>query len=82
MSHLTVDLYQSATNPRKFLALPAGTDPVGLTAPMVFDQDYGEVVRYQKAFEFDPEQTYSGVDAAKIAAGILTVKWAFYERRS
>jgi len=80
MSLLTVDLYQSALNPDKFLALPAGTDPVGLTAPMVFDQDYGEVVRYQKAFEFDPEQAYAGVDAAKIAADILTVKWSLYKR--
>jgi len=42
MSLLAVDLYQSATNPEKFLALPAGTDPTVLTGPMVFDQDYSE----------------------------------------
>lgn len=81
MSLLTVDLYRSVTHPDKFLALPAGTDPASLTAPMVFDKDYGELVRYQEAFEFDPEQTYSGVDAAKIAADILTVKWSLYNRR-
>jgi len=82
MSMLTVDLYQSATNPDKFLALPAGTDPTVLTGPMVFDQDYGEVKRYQEAFEFDPEESYEGVDAAKIAAEILTVRWAMYRRGS
>jgi hypothetical protein len=80
MSLLTVDLYQSATNPEKFLALPSGTDPAVLTGPMVFDQDYGEVVRYQEGFQFDPEQAYAGVDAAKIAADILTVKWSMYRR--
>ncbi len=53
---LTVDLYQSTINPDKFLALPAGTDPDSLTAPMVFDQDYGELLRYQEAFEFDPNR--------------------------
>ncbi|MEJ8860035.1 hypothetical protein WKW79_36245 [Variovorax robiniae] len=82
MNLLTVDLYQSTINPDKFLALPAGTDPDRLTAPMVFDQDYGELLRYREAFEFDPEQTYAGVDAAKIAAEILTVKWAMYSRGS
>jgi len=80
MSHLTVDLYQSSTNPDKFLALPAGTDPTTLTGPMVFDQDFGEVKRYQEAFEFDPDENYAGVDAAKIAADILTIKWAMYKR--
>ena len=80
MSLLTVDLYQSAINPEKFLALPAGTDPDSLTAPTLFDQDYGDVTRYREAFEFDPEQSYAGVDAAKIAASILTVKWAMYQR--
>ena len=80
MSSLTVDLYQSAFNPPKFLAVRADPDPAGLPAPMVFDQDYGEVVRYQSAFEFDPEQTYAGVDAAKIAADIPTVKWSLYRR--
>ena len=80
MSHLTVDLYQSAINPDKFLALPAGTDPTELTGPMVFDRDYGEVVRYCEGFEFDAEQTYAGVDAAKIAADILTVRWSMYRR--
>ncbi|MBO9513192.1 MAG: hypothetical protein J7549_03665 [Variovorax sp.] len=82
MSLLTVDLYQSATNPEKFLALPAGTNPADLTGPMVFDQDYGEVTRYREAFEFDPEQSYAGVDAAKIAADILTVRWSTYRRRA
>ena len=80
MSLLTVDLYQSATHPDKFLALPAGVDPADLTAPMLFDQDYGQVVRYRQAFEFDPAQSYAGVNAAKIAADILTVKWAMYRR--
>ena len=82
MSLLTVDLYQSTVNPDKFLALPAGTDPTSLTAPMVFDQDYGELSRYRQAFEFDPEQSYVGVDAAKLAAEILTVRWAMYSRGS
>jgi len=80
MSLLAVDLYQSATNPDKFLALPTGTDPTVLTGPMVFDRDYGEVIRYREGFQFDPEQAYAGVDAAKIAADILTVKWAMYRR--
>ncbi len=80
MNLLSVDLYQSATNPEKFLALPAGTDPVELTGPMVFDKDYAEIVRYQEAFEFDPSESYAGVNAAKIAADILTLKWAMYQR--
>ena len=80
MSHLTVDLYQSTTDPSKFLALPSGTDAASLTAPMVFDQDYGSLVRYREGFEFDPDTAYAGVDAAKIAASILTVKWAGYRR--
>ncbi|MDM0111031.1 hypothetical protein QTI66_02670 [Variovorax sp. J22R133] len=80
MTLMTVDLYQSATNADKFLAVPAGVDPAGLTGPMVFDKDYGEVVRYQEGFEFDPAETYAGANAAKIAADILTVKWALYER--
>lgn len=82
MSLMTVDLYQSATNADKFLAVPAGVDPTGLTGPMVFDKDYAQVVRFQEGFEFDPEESYSGANAAKIAADILTVKWALYERDS
>jgi hypothetical protein len=49
---------------------------------MVFDADYGELIRYQQGFEFDPEQTYAGVDAAKIAADILTLRWSMYSRSS
>ena len=82
MNLLTVDLYQSATNPKKFLAIPAGTDPSSLTGPMVFDQDYAHVVRYREAFEFDPAQSYAGVNAAQIAADLLTVKWATYRQDS
>ena len=80
MSQLSVDLYQSATDPGKFLALPAGVDPAELTGPMVFDQDYAQVVRYRQAFEFNPSENYAGVNAAKIAADILTVKWAMYRK--
>ncbi|KWT97644.1 MULTISPECIES: hypothetical protein [unclassified Variovorax] len=80
MNLLSVDLYQSATNPKKFLALPAGVDPAELTGPMVFDKDYAEIVRYQEAFEFDPAEPYAGVNAAKIAADLLTLKWAMYQR--
>ena len=80
MNLLSVDLYQSASNPDKFLALPAGTDPAELTGPMVFDKDYAEIVRYQEAFEFDPSESYAGVNAAKIAADLLTLKWAMYQR--
>jgi hypothetical protein len=80
MNLLSVDLYQSATNPSKFLALPAGTDPAELTGPMVFDKDYADIVRYQEAFEFDPSESYAGVNAAKIAADLLTLKWAMYQR--
>lgn len=80
MSLMTIDLYQSATNTDKFLAVPAGVDPAGLTGPMVFDKDYGELVRFREGFEFDPTESYAGADAAKIAADILTIKWATYER--
>jgi hypothetical protein len=80
MNLLSVDLYQSATNPNKFLALPAGSDPAELTGPMVFDKDYADIVRYQEAFEFDPSESYEGVNAAKIAADLLTLKWAMYQR--
>ena len=82
MNPLSVDLYQSATNPKKFLAIPAGVDPAGLTGPVVFDKDYAAVIRYQEAFEFDPSESYTGVNAAKIAADILTLKWAMYRRTS
>lgn len=80
MNLMTVDLYQSTTNSDKFLAVPAGVDPAGLMGPMTFDKDYAQVVQYQAAFEFDPAESYSGANAAKIAADILTVKWAIYER--
>ncbi|MDQ0068670.1 hypothetical protein J2W34_000444 [Variovorax boronicumulans] len=80
MSLLSVDLYQSATDPEKFLALPTGINPAELMGPMTFDRDYAQVKRYQEAFEFDPSGTYAGVNAAKIAADILTVKWAMYRR--
>ena len=85
MSLISVDLYQSATDPSKFLALPAGADPAELMGPMTFDSDYAEVRSYQEGFEFDP-QTHTGsgshasVNAAKIAADLLTVKWAMYRR--
>jgi hypothetical protein len=82
MNMLSVDLYQSATNPEKFLAIPAVVDPSDLTGPMVFDKDYAEVIRYQEAFQFDPSESYEGVNAAKIAADILTLKWAMYRRTS
>lgn len=82
MSLLTIDLYQSATNADKFLAVPTGVDPAALTGPMVFDKDYADVVRYREGFEFDPAESYVGANAAKIAADILTVKWAMYERTS
>mgnify|MGYP003587807048 FL=1 len=82
MSLLSVDLYQSATDPEKFLALPAGVDPVTLMGPMTFDQDYAQVVRYREAFEFDPAQAYAGVNAAQIAADILTIKWSMYRRQA
>lgn len=82
MNLLSVDLYQSATNPKKLLAIPAGVDPADLMGPMTFDKDYAQVVRYHEAFQFDPAESYAGVNAAKIAADILTVKWAIYERTS
>ena len=66
MSLLSVDLYQSATNPEKFLAIPVGVDPTTLMGPMTFDQDYAQVVRYREAFEFDPAQAYAGVNAAQM----------------
>lgn len=80
MNLLSVDLYQSATDPKKFLAIPAGTDPAELTGPMVFDKDYADIIRYREAFQFDPSESYAGVNAAKIAADILTLKWAIYRR--
>jgi hypothetical protein len=80
MNLLSVDLYQSATNPEKFLAIPAGVDPAEVTGPMVFDKDYADIIRYQEAFQFDPSESYAGVNAAKIAADILTFKWAMYQR--
>jgi DUF1680 family protein len=80
MNLMSVDLYQSATDPQKFLALPAGVNPAELMGPMTFDRDYAQVKRYQEAFEFNPSETYAGVNAAKIAADILTVKWAIYRR--
>ena len=80
MNLLNVDLYQSATDPEKFLALPAGVDPASLTGPMVFDKDYAQIVRYREAFEFDPAESYAGVNAAQIAADLLTIKWAMYRR--
>jgi len=80
MNLMSVDLYQSATDPEKFLAVPAGVDPADLLGPMTFDKDYAQVVRYHEAFKFDPAQSYAGVNAAKIAADILTVKWAMYSR--
>ncbi|MDH6166419.1 hypothetical protein M2282_001560 [Variovorax boronicumulans] len=80
MSLLSVDLYQSATDPEKFLALPTGINPAELMGPMTFDRDYAQVKRYHEAFEFDPSEAYAGVNAAKIAADILTVKWAMYRR--
>ena len=80
MNQMSVDLYQSATDPEKFLALPAGVNPAELMGPMTFDRDYAQVKRYREAFEFDPSETYAGVNAAKIAADILTVKWALYRR--
>ena len=82
MNLLSVDLYQSATDPKKFLALPVGVDPASLTGPMTFDKDYAQVVRYREAFQFDPAQSYAGVNAAQIAADILTIKWAMYRRSS
>jgi len=80
MNLMSVDLYQSATDPAKFLALPAGTDPAELMGPMTFDQDYAQVVKYREAFEFDPSESYAGANAAKIAADILTTRWAMYRR--
>jgi hypothetical protein len=82
MNLMSVDLYQSATNPQKFLALPAGVDPASLTGPMVFDKDYAQIVRYREGFQFDPDGSYEGVNAAKIAAEILTFKWSMYRRAS
>src|SRR5215217_7954372 len=82
MNMLSVDLYQSATNPEKFLAIPAGADVADLMGPMTFDKDYAQVVRYHEAFQFDPAESYDGVNAAKIGADILTAKWAAYQRAS
>lgn len=82
MNLMSVDLYQSATDPEKFLALPAGTDPAELMGPMTFDRDFGHVRLYKEGFEFDPSESYAGVNAAKIAADILTVKWAIYRREA
>ncbi|RSZ41402.1 hypothetical protein [Variovorax beijingensis] len=82
MNLMSVDLYQSATDPEKFLALPAGTDPAELMGPMTFDRDFAHVRLYKEGFEFDPSESYAGVNAAKIAADILTVKWAIYHREA
>jgi len=49
MNLMSVDLYQSATDSEKFLALPAGTDPAELMGPMTFDQDYAQVNARQLA---------------------------------
>lgn len=80
MNLMSVDLYQSTTDPEKFLALPAGTDPTELMGPMTIDRDYAHIRRYQTGFEFNPSEAYAGVNAAKIAADLLTVKWAMYRR--
>ena len=80
MSLMTIDIYQSATNANKFLAVPAGVDATALPDPMVFDRDYAQLVRFREGFEFDPAVTYARANAAKIAADVLTVKWAMYER--
>jgi len=80
MNLMSVDLYQSATDSEKFLALPAGTDPTELMGPMTIDPDYAQIKRYREAFQFDPSEAYAGVNAAKIAADILTLKWAAYRR--
>ncbi|WP_198087929.1 hypothetical protein [Variovorax sp. E3] len=80
MNQLSVDLYQSATDPEKFLAVPAGVDPAEIMGPMTFDKDYAQVVQYRNAFEFDPAENYAGANAAKIAADILTIRWATYRR--
>ena len=82
MNLMSVDLYQSATDPEKFLALPVGTDPAELMGPMTFDRDFAHVRLYKEGFEFDPSESYAGVNAAKIAADILTVKWAMYRREA
>lgn len=82
MNLMSIDLYQSATDPEKFLALPAGTDPAELMGPMTFDRDFAHVRLYKEGFEFDPSESYAGVNAAKIAADILTVKWAIYHREA
>lgn len=80
MTTMIVDLYQSAIDPDKFLALPAGVDPASLTGPMLFDEDYAQLKPFREGFEFDPAVSYAGANAAKIAADILTVKWALYQR--
>src|SRR6476620_4367226 len=57
MNLMSVDLYQSATDPEKFLAVPAGVDPADLLGPMTFDKAYPQVVRYNEAFELHPAKS-------------------------
>jgi hypothetical protein len=59
-----VDIYRSITNPRKFVAMPVGLSPAGISFP---DADLANLAGFKLHHRFNPEEAYKGADAAAIA---------------
>jgi hypothetical protein len=52
-SPLKVDIYQSSTNPTKFLSVKAGTTPKGLK---VSDNDYASIRKFKEAVDLTDQR--------------------------
>ena len=61
---MDVDIFQSITKPRKFVAVPAGLHPGAIPFQ---DADLENLAGFKLGHRFDPEKSYKGADAADIA---------------
>ena len=63
-SPMKIDVYQSSTNPNKFLSVEAGTTPQGLQVP---DTDYKKITKFKENLDLT-DQRVALHQAAAVAA--------------
>lgn len=72
---MDVDLYQSITNRRKFVAVPAGLHPGAIPFP---DPHLANLAGFKLRHRFNPKKAYVGADAADIARQLAEKGYAVF----
>ncbi|MGO4699824.1 hypothetical protein [Dyella sp. 2RAB6] len=73
---MDVDLYQSAINKAKFVAVPLGYEPAGLLA-LTKDPDFATVHHHNTIRNIQPGDKRVGVDTDTVLANIDADGWSY-----